>query len=272
MAYDGSSLTGDEVCDFYYDISNNFMNPESSTGYFIYKILGGCFDHVADLVNQFRIDFSIMDCDVGKVEINTLPETMDTGHTYYVPVYDETGNKYIKYSYVDGDWVEEALHTKILNSLDTFWGRSYGLPRPSIQYTADGVTYARSLTDTEYKIYLYLRKHQLLTHKDIIVAFGKAFGNVSIGTQTLGAIRTVNHKQYDNPPFTNETLEAYDSDDLGIVIDAFNSGVDSDIVIDKKTSTTIITVTVPSGYDTNFLTFLEEYISIKGNVLIEMEA
>ena len=43
MAYDNSSLTGDEICDYYYDIENNFMNPSSPTGYFIYKVIGGAF-------------------------------------------------------------------------------------------------------------------------------------------------------------------------------------------------------------------------------------
>ena len=188
-----------------------------------------------------------------------------------MPVYDEEGNKYIKYQFVDGVWVETALHTKILNSLDTFWGRSYNLERPSISYTLDGVTFSRALTDDEYKIYLYLRNHRLLTQKDILVAFGNCFGDVSIGQQTIASIRAVNHKMYDNPPFTNETLAAYDPNDTGIVIDTKHTSVDSDPVIDKKTTTSTLAITIPEGYDENFLTLLAEYASIKGNVLISME-
>ena len=271
MAYDNSSLTGDEICDYYYDIENNFMNPPSPTGYFIYTVLGGAFDRIAELVNQFRIDYSILDCNVGKIEINKFPEEPNLTHTYYVPLYDEEGNKYIKYQFVDGVWVETALHTKVLNSLDTFWGRSYNLERPSISYTIDGVTFSRALTDDEYKIYLYLRNHRLLTQKDVLVAFGNCFGDVQVGQQTIASIRAVNHKMYDNPPFTNETLAAYDPNDTGIVIDTKHTGVDSDPVIDKKTTTSTLTITIPEGYDENFLTLLAEYASIKGNVLISME-
>ena len=134
MAYDDTSITGDEICDYYYDISNNFMNPPSPTGYFIYKILGGCFDWLNDLISQFRIDYSILDCDVGTVEIvSSFPDEPDTNHTYYVPNYTTTGGNYTKYSYNGATWDSETVTGEILNSLDTFWGRSYNLIRPIIR-------------------------------------------------------------------------------------------------------------------------------------------
>jgi hypothetical protein len=68
MAYDNTSLTGDEICDYYYDIENNFMNPPSPTGFFIYKVIGGAFDRLNDLVTQFRNDYSILDCNAGNVK------------------------------------------------------------------------------------------------------------------------------------------------------------------------------------------------------------
>ena len=132
MAYDNTSLTGDEICDYYYDIENNFMNPPSPTGYFIYTVLGGAFDRIAELVNQFRNDYSILDCNVGNVEIvKSFPEEPDTNHTYYVHQYNtSTDACFTKYSFVDGEWVSETVTGGVLNSLDVFWGRSYNLPRP----------------------------------------------------------------------------------------------------------------------------------------------
>ena len=48
-----------------------------------------------------------------------------------------------------------------------------------------------------------------------------------------------------------------------------HSSMDVNVVIDKKTEGTIITVFIPNQqWDTYFLSFLEEYISIKGNVII----
>ena len=62
MAYDGSSFYGDLICDEY-DEDNNFMNPESPTGYYIYYILGYGFDMMSDMCSQFMIDFSILTAD-----------------------------------------------------------------------------------------------------------------------------------------------------------------------------------------------------------------
>ncbi len=216
MAYDNSSLTGDEICDYHYDIENNFMNPPSPTGFFIYKIIGGCFDWLGDLIAQFRNDYSILDCSIGSVEIvNGFPEEPNINHTYYVTQYTTTGGSFTKYSYVDGEWVSETVTGDVLNSLDVFWGRSYNLIRPTISYTDDD-TYTRVLSDEDYRIYLYLKNHQLLTMKDLLVAFGNAFGSAETSTTLLNSIHTVDHKRYDTPPFTNVTLAAYDEDDTDI--------------------------------------------------------
>ena len=271
MAYDNTSVTGDEICDYYYDIENNFMNPPSPTGYFIYKVLGGCFDRIAELVNQFRIDYSILDCDVGKVEIGKLPDEPNITHTYYEPSYSVEGNEYIKHSHINGEWVDETINSKILNSLDNFWGKSYNLLRPSISFVEDGETYSRYLTDEEYKIYLYLRNHQLLTRKDLLVAFGNSFGDVAFETETLGVAHTVTHKKYDNPSFSNDTLMSYDPEDTDIVVRTSLAEEENNTVIDKKTDSSILVVTIQGGdWDPVFLTFLEGYSSIKGNVKIMM--
>ncbi len=269
MSYDGSSLHGDEVCDFYYDLSNNFMNPESPLGFFVYKVVGGVFDWLDELVGQFRIDLSILDASVGSLEVvNGFLEEPDTSHTYFVVNYTADGGDYTKYEYVDGEWVPSSFDGKVLNSLDTFWGKSYNLERPVISYVSDGVAYSRVLTDNEYSIYLYLRNHQLLTMKDLLVAFSNAFGEASSSLSPLSTLYLVNHKMYDNPSFSNDDLGAYDPADTGIVTDALVDRADVDIVTDRKTEGTIVTINIPSGYDEHFLSFLEEFISIKGNVVI----
>ena len=62
MAYDGSSFYGDLICDEY-DEQNNFINPESPTGYYIYCILGYGFDMMSDMCSQFMNDFDILTAD-----------------------------------------------------------------------------------------------------------------------------------------------------------------------------------------------------------------
>lgn len=269
MAYDNTSLVGDEICDYYYDIENNLINPESPSGYFIYKILGGAFDWLNDLVTQFRIDYSILDCNVGDVEIVTVfPEEADTSHTYYVTNYNTTGGGFTKYSYNGTEWVSETVTGDVLNSLDIFWGRSYNMVRPHLTYTSSGDTYSRVLSDDEYRIYLYLKNHQLLTMKDLLVAFTNAFGSAETSTTILNSIHTVDHKAYDNPAFSNVTLAAYDNEDNDIVTDKLvdKSGVD---VINDRLAQGIVSIIIPDdGWDEHFLTFLESFISVKGNILI----
>lgn len=269
MAYDNSSLIGDEICDYYYDLENNFMNPPSPIGFFMYKIIGGCFDWLNDLVTQFRIDYSILDCNVGDVEIVAVfPDEPVTTHTYYVPNYTTSGGSFTKYTYNGTAWVNSTVTGDVLNSLDNFWGKSYNLIRPVLSYVNDGNTYTRTLTDDEYKIYLYLRNHQMMTMKDLLVAFSNAFGGAEATTTILNSITTVDHKKYDNPSFSNTTLAAYDNSDNDIATDTLvnKSGVDT--IVDRKATGTI-SITIPDdGWDEHFLSFLEGFISIKGNILI----
>lgn len=271
MSYDNSSLVGDEICDYYYDIENNLINPPSPTGFFIYKIIGGCFDWLNDLVTQFRIDYSILDCNVGEVEIvDGFPDEPDTSHTYYVPNYTTTDGNFTKYSYNGTAWVSSTVTDDVLNALDVFWGNSYGLIRPHLTYTSDGDTYTRTLTDKEYRIYLYLKNHQLLTMKDLLVAFGNAFGSAETSTTILNSIHTVDHKRYDTPPFTNVTLAAYDEDDTDIITDNLVDKSGVNVVNDRLAQGTTSILIPDDGWDEQFLRFLESFISIKGNILISV--
>ena len=271
MGYDNSSLIGDEICDYYYDIENNLINPESPSGYFIYKILGGCFDWLNDLIVQFRTDYSILDCNVGDVEIvNGFPEEPNTNHTYYVTNYTTSGGSFTKYTYDGSEWVSETVTADVLNSLDVFWGRSYDLVRPHLSYTSSGDTYSRVLTDEEYRIYLYLKNHQLLTMKDLLVAFGNAFGSAETSTVTLNSIHTVDHKRYDNPAFSNTTLAAYDNSDTDIITDKLVDKSGVNVVNDRFAQGTLSILIPDDGWDEHYLAFLESFISIKGNILISV--
>ena len=269
MTYDNSSVHGDEICDYYYDLENNFMNPESPLGFFIYQIIGGAFDRLDTVINQFRIDLSIFECNVGSINIvATFPSNSNPEHVYYVPIYSSTGGSYTRYEYIEGSWVSTSVETKVLNNLDTFWGKSYQLARPNISYVENGVIYSRKLTDKEYKVYLYLRKHRLMTKADLLNAFNNAFGDVELITTSLDVNQVVNHREYDNPPFSNDTLGGIDPSDRNIVTDKINDD-DVNVVTDYLTNGDTIMVVIPSGnWDPIFLSFLEQYSSIKGNVLI----
>ena len=225
-------------------------------------MIGGAFDWLNDLITQFRIDYSILDCNVGDVEIvNGFPEEPNTNHTYYVTNYTTSGGSFTKYTYDGSEWVSETVTDDILNSLDVFWGRSYNLIRPHLSYVSDGATYTRVLSDEEYRIYLYLKNHQLLTMKDLLVAFGNAFGSAETSTTILNSIHTVDHKRYDNPPFSNDNLRAYD-----LLVD--KEGVN---LINNRLAQGTTSILIPDdGWDEEYLRFLESFISVKGNILISV--
>lgn len=321
MAYDSSSLIGDSICEDYYDIENNLMNPESPVGYFLYKVIGKSFDDLYKLINQFRIDLSILDCDVGGNHIiSDVPETLEEGVSYYISLYtsDEKDifKKYtgddeadsISFSddcvlLLDGGLFGSLSDNYVLslesneddfkctynnlilsyssnnyvlsvkNSLDTFYNRSFGFVRPRISYVENGVVFHRLMTDDEFKIYLYLRNHRLMTRKDIIVAFSNAFNTenetIQLTTTNLDNASMVDHKQYDNPPFSNDTLMRYNDTDNDMVTDKINDSDNAFIVSDKITESSIILIKVPGEWDKNFLSLLEQYSSIKGNVLLQ---
>lgn len=281
MAYDGTSITGDEICDYYYDIENNFMNPESPFGYFIYKIIGGGFDYIDGLINQFKIDMDLLNSNVGKTEIvDSLPSDVDidTKKKYYIPVFNPESYHFTKYEYVNDEWIESSHTGKINNTLDTFWGKSYQLPRIEITYIDEnGVLQKRQMTDDEYKIYLYLKNHPLMTVKDLTTAFTRCFSvsdkeddvymSIENGADIL---RFVDHPNYDN--FTNPSLEKMDANDTNALTD-FLEDANYDVVSDEKTVGEIIMINIPNkNWDSHFLKFLETFISIKGNVRINQGA
>ena len=67
MAYDDTSYYGDLICDEY-DEQNNFINPPSPTGYYIYHILGDSFDLMSDACTKFLNDFSILTADSSSLD------------------------------------------------------------------------------------------------------------------------------------------------------------------------------------------------------------
>ena len=162
----------------------------------------------------------------------------------------------------------EEVTGDVLNRLDIFWGRPYKLLRPHLSYQGEEETLIRALSDREYKVYLYLKKHQLLTRKDLIVAFTNAFGGAEITETILETIHTVDHCRYDNPPYSNATLKAYDPADKDITTDQLRDQEDVYLVYNKLQKGIISIIIPDGGWDERFLLFLEDFISIKGNIKI----
>jgi len=222
MAYDDSSDYGDMLCDEY-DEQNNFMNPPSPTGYYVYKIVGGALDRMKEFTTMFLNDYSIL-----------------TANT---------------------------------NGLDYFWGLSYGMPRPTIGEAGS----ERLLTDEEYRIYLYLRNSQLITMQNLEINLGKCFNHdeeVIYFTYEESGLETVDHPHYTALVTDTSDLAKQETDTSGhFVTDYSDDSDETELirgVLSPQTQTQLIcNIPHPSeggAWDPVFLEFMEQYISIKGNV------
>ena len=159
--------------------------------------------------------------------------------------------------------------------LDRFYGANLGYPRPTI---TDGEN-ERLLTDDEYRVYLYLRNCQLLTRLDLLSCFGHCMGDESSELDFNGVTVTneinrqwhsVDHLHYNSPETAESNIGKNSSDDLNhIVRQGSNEEVYTIPGMTSYTGEFVTVVNVPNrGWSPSFLSFLTDFISIKGNVLI----
>ena len=221
MAYDNTSFYGDLVVDEY-DDKNNFIGTTTSSGFYIYHILGDSFDMMSEQCSQFLNDFSILSANA--------------------------------------------------SSLDKFWGVSYNMPRPKLN---GGTANERYLTDDEYRIYLYLRNCRLMTLEDIEINMNKAFGTDDFEvyfTEETNYLNSTDHLIY-TPTETISSNLAKNNDDTSDDY-IINQGSSDSNVHNLEGNLSVITdfvqvVNVPyQEWDADFLSFLEQYISVKGNLQI----
>lgn len=216
MAYDNTSFYGDMITDEY-DDQNNFINPPTPTGFYVYHILGCSFDKMSDMCSQFLNDFSILSADT--------------------------------------------------HGLDNFWGVSYNLERPTLPS-------GRLLNDDEYRIYLYLRNCRLITMQDIEVNFSKCFKLDDYDvyfTEESDFLATVDHLNYESQITTSSNLKKQDDDEEGHMITNFYEDEDTKLIesLLSDSADVFTVINVPyNEWDSEFLAYLEQFISIKGNLKI----
>lgn len=217
MAYDDTSFNGDLIVDEY-DDKNNFIGTITSSGFYVYHILGDSFDLMAEQCSQFMQDFSIL--------------------------------------------------TASASSLDNFWGVSYNMPRPKLPSE-------RELSDDEYRVYLYLRNCQLLTREDLLINFTKCFGfddyEIFFTTET-NYLETSDHLSYEADVTVSSNLHKRSDDTTLHFVTDFASD-ETTALIEGGLSIVeevVEVINIPSNdWDGEFLSFLEQFVSVKGNIKIK---
>ena len=162
-----------------------------------------------------------------------------------------------------------SILTADTRGLDNFWGVSYNLPRPTL------LTSERLLTDEEYKIYLYLRNCRLITKEDLLVNFDKCFGfddyEIVLSDEQF-YLEASDHLNYTSDETVGSNLHMNSEDtSLHFVTDYSNDETTKTIESGLSTEEELVTViNIPyNEWDKEYLQFLEQYISIKGNIKIK---
>lgn len=160
-----------------------------------------------------------------------------------------------------------SVLTANVKGLDNFWGISYNLPRPILNDVP--------ITDEEYKVYLYLRNCRLLTREDLEICFNNCFAvedyTVYFSEET-NYLKVVDHNNYESM-VTDESNLAKNNLDVSneYIINQANSSADvmglESLLSEDEDKVTVINI--PSqNWSEDFLTFLEQFISVKGNLQI----
>lgn len=159
------------------------------------------------------------------------------------------------------------------SSLDKYWGASYNMPRPKINV---GTANERYLNDEEYRVYLYLRNCRLLTREDLEINMNKVFGfddYTIFFSEETNYLNTTNHLVYTPTSTATSNISKNNDDDSDDYI--IKQGVTDNDVHTIEGNLSIIdevmnVINIPyNEWDTQFLQFLQEYISIKGNIVLK---
>ena len=154
--------------------------------------------------------------------------------------------------------------------LDKYWGRIYDMPRPSI--ARQGTT--SLLTDDEYRIYLYLRNTQLITREDLEIAFNNCFSvddymvRFTVETNYLSL---VDHLNYEARETEGSNIAKQSTDETKDFVTDYDADADTELIQSGLSTdeTNMIVVQVPANnWDSAFLSLLEQYVSVKGNIRI----
>lgn len=158
------------------------------------------------------------------------------------------------------------------NGLDNFWGISYNMPRPTLP------TSQRLLTDEEYKVYLYLRNCQLITKEDIEINFSKCFCGEELADYDVyfsyetHYLEAASHLNYIAEDTISSNLHKRNDDLTRHYVTDFSNDEDTELIESglSVVEEVVTIVNIPyNNWDSEFLEFMQQYISVKGNLKIK---
>lgn len=154
------------------------------------------------------------------------------------------------------------------SSLDKYWGISYNLPRPTLPDSG------RLLSDEEYRVYMYLLNCRLITVEDILINFNKCFGfddNEVYLSEETNYLRATDHLSYEAEETVTSNLHKREDDNTKHFITTFDEDDDTEVFesLINTIESEVTIINIPShDWDSEFLQFIQPFISIKGNLEI----
>lgn len=183
-------------------------------------------------------------------------------------VYHILGDSFDKMSDMCSQFLNDfSILSADTRGLDNFWGVSYNLERPTLPS-------GRLLNDDEYRIYLYLRNCRLITMQDIEINFNKCFGLDDYDvyfSEESDFLAFVDHLHYESLDTVSSNLKKQNNDDSGHMVTNFEQDDDTKLVESLLSNSVELytVINVPyNEWDSEFLAYLEQFISIKGNLKI----
>ena len=161
-----------------------------------------------------------------------------------------------------------SILTASASSLDKFWGVSYDMQRPKLPSSQ------RLLTDEEYRVYLYLRNCRLMTREDILVNLGKCFAfddyDVVLSDESL-YLKATDHLNYVSAETVSSNLHKRDDDTSLHFVTSFDANETTEKIESglSEQGDILTVINIPyQNWDSEFLEFLEQFVSVKGNLKI----
>ena len=155
------------------------------------------------------------------------------------------------------------------SSLDKFWGVSYNMPRPTLP------TSERKLSDEEYRVYLYLRNCRLLTREDLLINMGKCFGlddyEIVLSDESF-YLEATDHPNYEAEDTISSNLHKRDDDTTLHFVTDYSNDETTEVIESglSEEGELVIVINIPyNEWDAEFLEFLEQFVSVKGNLKIK---
>ena len=168
----------------------------------------------------------------------------------------------------------ESFHIRLFSANGT-QGRTTTASFKKLKVTLLNPTEQFPMSDEEYRAYLYLRNCRLMTREDLLINFEKVFGLDDcpiVFSEETNYLETSDHLNYEAEDTTSSNLHKRDDDTTLHFVTDFSNDETTELIESglSVVEETITVINIPyQNWNKDFLEYMEQYISVKGNIKIK---